>query len=216
MVETSVEASDDGECFEEPRTVLECVGTLQSPNRILETNRVPEKEMQIDTVVRRSLGVFDEAAMLLWLKVGAAALAAPEAARAQPHKEAAFKLLIAPYRAAPPDFGASAAAALVEDLVLAGEHGATLAAECCAVAAQAHDDARASLAGDVLRELSRVVEGSAQDETEGGTAALGKSTKCVACFVEQLALKSPSAAVAHLATLKAHLSSRSSASLEIG
>ena len=97
---------------------------------------------------------------------------------------------------APADFGAPAAAAVVEDLVLASEAGAAAAAEACAYLQAARGDGRA--AGDVLRELDRVA-------ADGGGEA--GSAKFVAGFVEALGAKAPAAALQHVATLKGHLAS---------
>ncbi|KAJ1460611.1 non-SMC mitotic condensation complex subunit 1-domain-containing protein [Pelagophyceae sp. CCMP2097] len=148
-----------------------------------------------------SLGVVDDAFLLMWLKVGANILAestvpkAPAAVR-----DAALGVVAAPYRAAPPDFGASAAAAVVEDLVLASEQGAAAAADLCRVVAEAGD---ARLAGDVLRELARVAE------TE--TANESVRAKCVAKFIETLGEKAPALAIAHVSTLKSYLDAGSHA-----
>ena len=141
------------------------------------------------------LRVVDEAALLLFIRAGARALLRKKLC-APAHREAAFDVVGAAYYGAPAEFAASAAAAVVEDLVLASEAGAQAAAECCAHLCGARGDAR--VAGDVLRELSRVA-------ADCGDAS--RSSKQVATFVEHLGARSPAAALAHVATLKAHLSS---------
>ncbi|KAH8073630.1 hypothetical protein JL721_2934 [Aureococcus anophagefferens] len=138
------------------------------------------------------LRVVDEAALLLFIRAGARALLRKKLC-APAHREAAFDVVGAAYYGAPAEFAASAAAAVVEDLVLASEAGAQAAAECCAHLCGARG-ARASRRR--APKLSRVAAGAAS-----------RSSKQVATFVEHLGARSPAAALAHVATLKAHLSS---------
>ncbi|KAH8097897.1 hypothetical protein JL720_816 [Aureococcus anophagefferens] len=126
----------------------------------------------------------------LFIRAGARALLRKKLC-APAHREAAFDVVGAAYYGAPAEFAASAAAAVVEDLVLASEAGAQAAAECCAHLCGARGDA----AGDVLGAERR--RGLRRREP---VVQAGRDLR------RAPGARSPAAALAHVATLKAHLS----------
>ncbi|KAH8058381.1 hypothetical protein JL722_6244 [Aureococcus anophagefferens] len=133
----------------------------------------------VDVAWLWGLRVVDEAALLLFIRAGARALLRKKLC-APAHREAAFDVVGAAYYGAPAEFAASAAAAVVEDLVLASEAGAQAAAECCAHLCGARGDAR--VAGDVLRELRaptrRSADAAANDaSTDAARERLGDATR---------------------------------------
>lgn len=162
-------------------------GEWRSNARVDALESVAQSLEGVDVQHMWSMGVVDEAFLLLWTHTGYAALAVADAFPAA-HREKAVAVCRAALAAAPESFWPSAAAALVEELVLRGEKQAAFAAEACA-----HDP---SLAGHVLRELARV----AADDAKTTNVA-----KCVAAFVEELAGQAPALIVAHAATLASDL-----------
>ena len=137
-----------------------------------------------------NLRVVDEACLLLWVRAGARALPLCRGAANGAQRAAAHACVVDAITSAPVEFGAAAAAALVEDLVLRDEAGAKDAADLCAAGGGGR------VAGDLLRELDRV-------SGESGDS----SAKLVAAFVDHLGQRAPSAAAPHVASLKAQLAS---------
>jgi len=144
----------------------------------------------IDVAWLWNLRVVDEACLLLWVRAGARALPLSRGAANGAQRAAAHACVVDAITSAPVEFGAPAAAALVEDLVLRDEAGAKDAADLCAAGGGGR------VAGDLLRELDRV-------SGESGDS----SAKLVAAFVDHLGQRAPSAAAPHVASLKAQLAS---------